>query len=87
MLDDYTKHQQKIIKGYYRNLDAIVLQKLSEWVTELYLAEGKARQKLWRQAAAAMQKVGVPQPRIDHLLEKDDPKLLAALVKELHAAK
>jgi hypothetical protein len=87
MLDDYTKHQQKIIKNYYRNLDAITLQKLSEWVTELYLAEGKKRLKLWQQAAASMQKVGVPQSRIDHLLQKDDPALLAALVKELHAAK
>lgn len=87
MLEDYTKHQQKIIKNYYRNLDAITLQKLGEWVTELYLAEGKKRQKLWQQAAGAMQKVGVPQSRIDHLLQKDDPALLAALVKEMHAAK
>jgi hypothetical protein len=87
MLEDYTKHQQKIIKGYYRNLDAIVLQKLAEWVTELYLAEGKKRQKLWQQVKASLEKIEFPQSRIDHLLAKDNPALLAEVVKELHSAK
>jgi hypothetical protein len=83
MLDDYTRHQQGIIKRYYRNLDKIQVQRLSELVTELYLAEGKKRDKLWQSAVAAMQKLEVPQPRIDHLLAKKDPALLASLVKEL----
>ena len=39
-----SKYQQKIIKNYYDNREAISLQRLSELVTELYLAEGKARQ-------------------------------------------
>ena len=38
-----SKYQQKIIKNYYDNREAISLQRLSELVTELYLAEGKAR--------------------------------------------
>ena len=83
MLDDYTRHQQGIIKRYYNNLDKIQAQRLSELVTELYLAEGKKRDKLWQSAATAMQKLKVPQPRIDHLLAKKDPALLASLVKEL----
>ena len=83
MLDDYTRHQQGIIKRYYRNLDKIQVQRLSELVTELYLAEGKKRDKLWQAAAATMKKLEVPQPRIDHVLGKKDPALLAALVKEL----
>ena len=83
MLDDYTRHQQGIIKRYYRNLDKIQAQRLSELVTELYLAEGKKREKLWQSAAATMQKLEVPQQRIDHLVSKKDPALLAALVKEL----
>ena len=37
-----SKHQQKIIKNYYQNREAISLQRLSELVSELYLAEGKA---------------------------------------------
>lgn len=83
MLNDYTRHQQGIIKRYYRNLDTIQLQRLSELVTELYLADGKKRDKLWESAAAAMKKLDVPQQRIDHLTGKKDPALVAALVKEL----
>jgi hypothetical protein len=83
MLDDYTRHQQGIIKRYYQNLDKIQVQRLSELVTELYLAEGKKRDKLWQSAAAAMKKLGLAQVRIDHLLAKKDPALLAGLVKEL----
>ncbi len=86
MLDDYTKHQQGIIKRYYANLDKIQVQKLSELVTELYLAEGKKRDKLWKSAAAAMEKIGVPKQRIDHLVASNKPELLAALVQELLAA-
>jgi hypothetical protein len=82
-MEDYTKHQQKIIKRYYENLDQISLQRLSELVADLYLAEGKKRDKLWQSAAGFMQKLGVPQPRIDHILAQKKPELLANLVKEL----
>lgn len=87
MRDDYTPHQQKIIKRYYSNQDAIQHQRLSELVTELYLAEGKKRQRCWIAAAGAMKKLGLPQARIDHLVSKDDPALLAEVVKELERKK
>ena len=48
MNKNFSKHQQKIIKNYYDNRDAISLQRLSELVTELYLAEGKARERQWK---------------------------------------
>ena len=83
MLEDYTPHQQKIIKRYYANQGALQHQRLAELVTELYLAQGKKRQRAWQAAAAAMQKLGLPQTRIDHLLQQDNPALLAELIKEL----
>ena len=83
MADGYTPYQQKIIKRYYDNADAINLQKLAELVTDLYLAEGKKRLSLWKRIAAAMQKLKVPEQRIQHIVEKNDPQLLANLVKEL----
>ncbi len=83
MLDDFSKHQQGIIKRYYSNLDKIQVQKLSELVTELFLAEGKKVDKLWKQAEVTMEKIGVPRERIDHLLAKKDLALVANLVKEL----
>ena len=80
---DYTPYQQKIIKRYYDNQDALQHQRLAELVSDLYLAEGKKKQKLWAAAAAAMQKLGVPQSRIDHLVKQGNPALVAEVVKEL----
>jgi ATP/maltotriose-dependent transcriptional regulator MalT len=87
MLEDYTPYQQRIIQRYYQNQDAIGRQRLAELVTDLYLSEGKKRQCLWRSAVATLKKLGIPQSRIDHLLKKDDPALLADLVKELDSRK
>ncbi len=42
-MEDYSRHQQSIIKRYYNNRDDIALQRAQELVTELYLAEGKKR--------------------------------------------
>lgn len=87
MLDDYTPYQQKIIKRYYDNQDTIGTQKLAELVSELYLAEGKKRATLWKRAVTALQKVGVPQSRIDHILKQDNPAMLAQVVQELEGKK
>ena len=84
---NYSAYQQKIIKRYYHNLDGIALQRLAELAGELYLAEGKKKQRAWDAAASAMQKLGVPQARIDHLLEQANPGLVAELVKELEGKK
>ena len=82
-MDNFSSHQQKIIKRYYNNLDAIQLQKLAETVTDLYLAEGKKIEKLWKTAVAAMVKLEVPQQRIDILVKSQNLEQLAKLVKEL----
>jgi hypothetical protein len=84
---EYSKYQQKIIKRYYDNADTIALQRLADLVGELYLAEGKKKEKAWQSAVKAMERLDVPAPRIAHLLERQDPALLAELVKQLHATK
>jgi len=81
----YSKHQQKIIKNYYDNRGAISLQRLSELVTDLYLAEGKTRETKWKQAISALEKLGVGPKRIAHLREQDNPALLAKVVEEMMA--
>jgi hypothetical protein len=87
MKDDYTPYQQKVIKRFYDNQDAIQHQRLAEMVTELYLSEGKKRQNLWKRVVTALQKLGIPQSRIDHVLAKDDPALVAQIVQELEGKK
>ena len=47
-MSDFTPYQQKIIKRYYDNLDTVALQRLAELVTDLYLAEGKKRERVWQ---------------------------------------
>lgn len=82
-MSDFTPHQQKIIKRYYDNQGPIQHQRLAELVSDLYLAKGKKLQRAWESAAAAMQKLGIPQARIDHLVQQANPALVAELVKEL----
>lgn len=82
-MENYTRHQQGIIKRYYQNFDAIQAQKLADLVAELFLAEGKKKEKLWASAVTTMQKLEVPQARIDQIVGKKDVTLLANLVKEM----
>jgi hypothetical protein len=82
---ELSKYQQSIVKNYYANLDTALLQRLGEQVTDLYLAEGKKRDKLWLSVATSLAKLGVPQSRIDNLRKSDDARKLAALVQELLA--
>jgi hypothetical protein len=82
---DYTPYQQKIIKRYYRNFDAIKFQRLSELATDLYLADGKKRDRLWDQVAESLRKLEFPESRVSHLLQMRDPALLVGILKELEA--
>jgi len=76
--NDYSKYQKDVISGYYNNLDTIMLGKLSELVTELYLADTQAKQnRLWQRANKAMIKLKVPPAIIDHIMEKKDVEVLA----------
>jgi hypothetical protein len=79
----FSKYQQKQIKNFYDNREAVGLQRLQELVTELYLAEGKKREKTWGYIEAALAKTGIKPDRIAHLRAKDDPQLLAKVVEEL----
>lgn len=80
-----SKFQQNIIKNYYENFDTLQLQRLGELVTELYLAEGKARAAQWKKARQTLEKLKIPATRIDHLEKADNPQLLAKLLEELLA--
>ncbi len=81
--DERSQYQQSVISGYYKNLDTIMLQKLSELVTELYLAETKAKHdRLWDRAHKAMIKLKIRPATIDHIMEKQNVQLLARHLQE-----
>lgn len=82
---DHSPYQQKIIKRYYKNFDAIKAQRLAEIATELYLADDKKRERLWKQVGDCLTSLEFPASRIDHLLKKRDPALLPGILKELES--
>jgi hypothetical protein len=84
---DYSPYQQKVIKRYYDNRDAIDDQRLAELVTNLYLTTGKKLVKMWETAETIMTRMELPQSRIDHVMEAKDPAVLARVVEELQNGK
>jgi len=84
-MENFSAHQQKIIKRYYQNIDGIQLQRLSELAGELYLCEGKKLAKAWATIATLLEKMEIPQARREHILKEAKPELVANLVKELSA--
>ncbi|MCL4203566.1 MAG: hypothetical protein KJ000_13770 [Pirellulaceae bacterium] len=82
-MPERTRYQERIIKRYYDNHESISLQRVQELVTELYLSEGKAREKHWKSLASHLEKLGVAPETIDHLLREQKPELVASLVAKL----
>jgi len=75
---NYTPHQQNIISRYYDNLDTIMLTKLQEMVSDLYLADTPAKQdRLWQRIHKAMTKLGAPPAIVEHIMAKRDVEILA----------
>lgn len=78
-----SSYQQRAIKNYYENRDAIMVQRLGEMVTDLYLAEGKRRAQLWKRVAGALENLKISPARIEHIVQSDNPALVAGIVEEL----
>jgi hypothetical protein len=73
-----SKYQNEVISRYYDNLDTIMLTKLGELVTELFLANTPAkRERLWQRAHKAMIRLKVPPAIIDHIMQQRDVEILA----------
>jgi hypothetical protein len=82
-----TPYQDKIIRRYYQNQDQILLQRLGDLVTDLYLAEGKNRVRLWKRTAEILEKLKIPGSRVQHVCQSDNPALVAEVLKELLESK
>lgn len=76
--EEYSQYQKKVISDYYANLDTIMLGKLSNFVSELYLAESQAKKdQLWQKVHKAMENLKIPPTIIEHIMEKRDVEILA----------
>jgi phosphohistidine phosphatase SixA len=81
-MPDRTPYQDKLIRNYYQNRDAIALQRAQELVTDLFLASGKKRTRCWEQLKPHLAALDISPQTIDHLIEKDDPKLVAEILNK-----
>lgn len=80
-------HQKKIVERYYENHDTIQSDKLSQIVSDLWLAEeGTNTTKLWGKAQVALMRMGVEANRVAKAVGKRDVEALAELVAEVDAA-
>jgi len=83
-----TEYQQKLVKNYYKNIDGIMLDKLGEIVSDLFIAETESKQnRLWKRARQAMLNLKVPPSIIEHIMNKKDVKILAKNLSDWLAQK
>lgn len=83
----FTPHQKSIVNRYYQHLDTMTLQKLSEAVSDLYLAESPAKtQRLWETVRRLLARA-TDDPRVANILGKRDVGQLAQLVNDINAGK
>jgi hypothetical protein len=82
-MKERSKYQNRVIRDYYKNRDAIALQRAQELVTELYLATGKKRQRYWESLSTHLEKLGAKPALIEHFLQQDDPETVAHWINNL----
>src|SRR5205085_4374952 len=83
LMAELSQHQKKIVNRYYERKDEIMLTRLQELVTDLYLAEtDKKRESLWKRADQAMTNLKVPAAIHAHILTMKNPEVLARNVED-----
>ena len=80
--ENYSRYQQSVIRNYYNNKDNVSLQRAQELLTDLYLSEGKKREKVWDSLFMHLERIGVPADQIKHLKEAKNPELVAQLIQK-----
>ncbi|MCA8994725.1 MAG: hypothetical protein KDA88_22295 [Planctomycetaceae bacterium] len=85
---EYSDYQRKVINRFYENREHHDDQRLSELVTNLYLATTeKQKDRHWKSAEEAMTRLGVPDSRVKHVVNSREPTLLAEVVKDLQSGR
>lgn len=86
---DFSRHQQGIVRRYYEHLDTTTLQKLTEAASELYLLEatgegrGKKADRLWQSVTTALARTAANEAQVAKVLAERNVEGLAALVGDL----
>jgi len=76
--NELSSYQKDVIRRYYDNLSPIMLTRLEELVSELYLAgDDRKRERLWQKVEKSMRKLGVKAGIIGHIMQQCDVEILA----------
>jgi hypothetical protein len=74
---EYSEYQQRIISKYYDQLDTILLHKLQELVSQIYLSDTEAkRNRLWQRVHKAMVQLRIPPEIVEHIMTQKDVETL-----------
>jgi len=77
-MPEHTPYQRKVIERYYDHRDSIMLNKLSELVSELYLAQtDKKRDQLWTRVDKAMRQLKIKDAVREHIMNARNVETLA----------
>lgn len=80
---ELSKYQRKLVDRYYEHLDTIMLTKLQELASELYLAEtDKKKDGLWKRVEKAMANLKIPPAIVQHIMTQRRPELLAQHIQD-----
>ncbi len=81
-MEKRTRYQEKVIRNFYENREAISVQRLQELVTELYLSTGKKRQQNWKLIATHLEHLRAPTAQIEALVAEDKPENVLKFVEK-----
>ena len=78
-----SSYQDRAIRNYYENLDLILVQRLGDLVSDLYLSQGTQRTRLWKRVSDTLTKLKIPADQVQHIVGSDNPQLVADILKRL----
>ena len=80
---EYSNYQRKVIERYYDHRDGIMINKLQEMVTELYLADTvKKQDQLWQRVRKVLSNLKIKAAVAEGIVQKRDAEVLARHVQQ-----
>ena len=81
---EYSKYQKDLIRRYYDNRDNIMVQKLAELISEIYLSDSpKKLDRLWERVSKALLALEENKDFVKDLVAKRDIEFLAKVLTTL----
>lgn len=78
-----SKYQEGIVRRYYEHADNRTATTLQEILSDLYLAEGKQKDKLWTRAEEWLVKAGLEPAAVERAVKNRDIQALGRIINEL----